>query len=35
VPVRAEVTTYELADANSALDAVRGGSVRGAAVLVL
>jgi propanol-preferring alcohol dehydrogenase len=35
VPVRTQVMTYELAEANSALDAVRDGSVRGAAVLVL
>jgi alcohol dehydrogenase, propanol-preferring len=35
VPVRTEVTAYPLADANRALDDVRGGKVRGAAVLVV
>jgi propanol-preferring alcohol dehydrogenase len=34
VPVRAEITSYPLGDANHALDAMRGGRVRGAAVLV-
>ncbi len=34
VPIRAEATTYPLSDANHALDDLRGGRVRGAAVLV-
>jgi propanol-preferring alcohol dehydrogenase len=34
-PIRAEVTPYPLAEANAALDALRAGRVRGAAVLVL
>jgi propanol-preferring alcohol dehydrogenase len=34
VPVRTQITSFELGDANSALDAVRTGRVRGAAVLV-
>jgi propanol-preferring alcohol dehydrogenase len=34
VPVRTEVTSYALSDANLALDAVRDGRVHGAAVLV-
>ncbi len=34
VPVRTEVTGYPLADANEALDDLRGGRVHGAAVLV-
>jgi propanol-preferring alcohol dehydrogenase len=33
VPVRTEVQPYSLADANHALDDLRGGRVRGAAVL--
>jgi propanol-preferring alcohol dehydrogenase len=33
VPVRTEVTTYPLERANEALADLRGGSVRGAAVL--
>lgn len=35
VPVRTEVTTYPLERANEALDDLRGGRVRGAAVLVV
>jgi propanol-preferring alcohol dehydrogenase len=35
VPVRTEVTPYPLADADRALDEVRGGRVRGAAVLLV
>jgi alcohol dehydrogenase, propanol-preferring len=35
VPVRTEVETYRLAQANKALDRLRGGSVRGAAVLTV
>jgi alcohol dehydrogenase, propanol-preferring len=35
VPVRTEVETYTLAEANDALDRLRAGRVRGAAVLVL
>jgi propanol-preferring alcohol dehydrogenase len=35
VPVRTEVTTFPLEDANEALGRVRGGRLRGAAVLVL
>jgi propanol-preferring alcohol dehydrogenase len=35
VPVRTSVTQYALADANEALDDLRGGRVRGAAVLSL
>jgi propanol-preferring alcohol dehydrogenase len=35
VPVRTEVTTYPLQKANEALDDLRGGKVRGAAVLVV
>ena len=34
VPVRTQTTAYPLGDANHALDEVRGGRVRGAAVLV-
>ena len=34
VPVRTEVVPFPLEEANQALDALRGGSVRGAAVLV-
>jgi propanol-preferring alcohol dehydrogenase len=34
VPIKTEVTPYDLADANDALSNVRGGRVRGAAVLV-
>jgi alcohol dehydrogenase, propanol-preferring len=34
VPVRTQTTTYPLGDANHALEGVRGGRVRGAAVLV-
>ncbi len=34
VPVRTEVAEYPLAQANVALDDLRGGRVRGAAVLV-
>ena len=34
VPVRAEVRSYPLGAANEALDALRAGQVRGAAVLV-
>jgi propanol-preferring alcohol dehydrogenase len=34
VPVRTEVETHPLADANEALDRLRTGKVRGAAVLV-
>jgi propanol-preferring alcohol dehydrogenase len=34
VPVRTEVETYPLADANDALDRLRRGALRGAAVLV-
>jgi propanol-preferring alcohol dehydrogenase len=34
VPVRTQTTTYPLGDANHALEDVRGGRVRGAAVLV-
>jgi propanol-preferring alcohol dehydrogenase len=34
VPVRTEVTEYALADANRALDDLRHGRFRGAAVLV-
>jgi propanol-preferring alcohol dehydrogenase len=33
VPVRTEVTTYALKDANTALDDLRAGRFRGAAVL--
>jgi propanol-preferring alcohol dehydrogenase len=35
VPVRTSVTQYALEDANEALDDLRGGRVRGAAVLSL
>ena len=35
VPVRAEVETFPLEQANDALDRVRGGNLRGAAVLLL
>ena len=35
VPVRTEVTTFPLEDANEALDRLRGGNLRGAAVLLL
>ena len=35
VPVRTEVTTYPLMQANVALDDLRGGKVQGAAVLVV
>ena len=34
VPVRTEVQRFDLTDANAALDALRGGTLRGAAVLV-
>jgi propanol-preferring alcohol dehydrogenase len=34
VPVRTEVVPFPLEEANHALDALRGGRVRGAAVLV-
>ena len=34
VPVRSEVTVFQLADANAALDALAEGRIRGAAVLV-
>jgi len=33
IPVRTEVTTYDLAEANGALDGIRTGRLRGAAVL--
>lgn len=35
VPVRTEVETFDLADANGALDRLRQGKIRGAAVLVM
>ena len=35
VPVRTEVTTFPLEEANEALDRLRGGNLRGAAVLLL
>ena len=35
VPVKTEVTTYKLADANEALSDVRNGNIHGAAVLVM
>jgi propanol-preferring alcohol dehydrogenase len=35
VPVRTEIETFPLADANGALDRLRTGRIRGAAVLVL
>jgi len=35
VPVRTEVETFPLAQANEALDRLRAGDVRGAAVLVV
>jgi alcohol dehydrogenase, propanol-preferring len=35
VPVRTEVMTFPLEEANEALDTLRGGHVRGAAVLVV
>jgi alcohol dehydrogenase, propanol-preferring len=35
VPVRTEIETYPLADANRALDDMRHGRVRGSAVLVI
>jgi propanol-preferring alcohol dehydrogenase len=35
VPVRTEVETFPLAEANEALDRLRSGRVRGAAVLVV
>jgi alcohol dehydrogenase, propanol-preferring len=35
VPVRTEIETYPLAAANEALDRLRAGEVRGAAVLVV
>ena len=35
VPVRVEVETFELEDANEALSRLRSGALRGAAVLVL
>jgi propanol-preferring alcohol dehydrogenase len=35
VPVRTEIQTYPLADANRALDDIRHGTVRGSAVLVI
>ena len=34
VPVRTEVETFPLSDANDALDRMRGGALRGSAVLV-
>jgi propanol-preferring alcohol dehydrogenase len=35
VPVQTEVTTFPLEEANEALDRLRGGNLRGAAVLLL
>ena len=35
VPVRTEVTTFPLEEANEALERLRGGNLRGAAVLLL
>ena len=35
VPVRTEIETFPLADANEALDRLRAGRIRGAAVLVV
>jgi propanol-preferring alcohol dehydrogenase len=35
VPVRTEVTPFPLEGANEALEALRGGEIRGAAVLVI
>ena len=35
VPVKTEVTTYKLADANKALSDLRNGNIQGAAVLVM
>jgi propanol-preferring alcohol dehydrogenase len=35
IPVRTEVTTYPLADANRALEDLRAGRFRGAAVLAI
>jgi propanol-preferring alcohol dehydrogenase len=35
VPVRTEVETFPLEQANEALDRLRGGNLRGAAVLLL
>jgi D-arabinose 1-dehydrogenase-like Zn-dependent alcohol dehydrogenase len=35
VPVRTIVETFPLAEANAAIDRLRGGEVRGAAVLML
>jgi propanol-preferring alcohol dehydrogenase len=34
IPVRSEVETFALEDANDALDLLRNGAIRGAAVLV-
>ena len=34
VPVRTHVTTFALAEAEAALDAVRAGSIEGAAVII-
>ena len=35
VPVRTQVETFQLEDANEALDRVRSGNLRGSAVLLL
>jgi len=35
VPIRTEVVPFALEEANEALEALRGGRVRGAAVLVV
>lgn len=35
IPVRAQITTYKLEDANLALEALRNGEIKGAAVLVM
>jgi propanol-preferring alcohol dehydrogenase len=35
VPVKTEIQTYSLAEANGALDDIRHGKVRGSAVLVI
>jgi propanol-preferring alcohol dehydrogenase len=34
VPVRTHVTTFALEEAEAALDAVRGGAIEGAAVII-
>ena len=34
IPIRTTITTYHLADANKALDDLRNGKVKGAAVLI-